>query len=118
MQGHTRTTLALALVAAAICAPPLLAQRGRPALESAPPAGDPQVRATIDAMGSALGMLRGAARQDTLWSIEYWGEGTTYAFGQAYRADGPWPGFKTQYHATLTYNVQGEPGMRVELLRT
>jgi glyoxylase-like metal-dependent hydrolase (beta-lactamase superfamily II) len=63
-------------------------------------------------------MTRGANRVDSFWSMEFWAEGMTYALGQAYRADGPWPGFKTQYHATLTYETNGEPGMRVEMVRT
>jgi hypothetical protein len=114
-----RSRLAVAAAVAAVwCVQATSAQRGRSVLEPPAFAGDAQVKATLDAVGAALGMIRGSSRQDTLWSIEYWGEGMTYAFGQSYKADGPWPGFKTQYHATLTYNAQGEPGMRVELSRT
>ena len=71
---------------------------------------------TLRNAADALGMIRGAAPQfDAINTLEFWGSGTTYAFGQAYKPDGPWPAFKTEYHVALAYNP---PAMRVEMTRT
>jgi len=63
----------------------------------------------------ALGMIRGPRRIDAIATLEYWGAGYTYAFGQAYRPDTPWPPFKVTYHASLSYAV---PAMRVDVTRS
>src|SRR3974377_2027020 len=63
----------------------------------------------------ALGMIRGPRRIDAINTLEYWGTGYTYAFGQAYRPDAPWPPFKVEYHASLSYAV---PAMRVDVTRS
>jgi glyoxylase-like metal-dependent hydrolase (beta-lactamase superfamily II) len=71
--------------------------------------------ATIKAAQYALGMIRGPARVDPINTLEYWGTGYSYAFGQAYRPGGPWPAFKITYHASLSYSV---PAMRVDVRRS
>ena len=80
------------------------------------------VAKTIKAAADALGMPRtggpGGGRLpevDVINRVEFWGSGTTYAVGQAYKPDGPWPAFKTEYHVALGYNP---PAMRVEMTRT
>src|SRR5579864_6353833 len=80
-----------------------------------PPASAQDVGATIKAAEYALGMVRGPRRIDAISTLEYWGTGYTYAFGQAYRPDGPWPAFKVSYHASLSYAV---PAMRVDVTRS
>jgi glyoxylase-like metal-dependent hydrolase (beta-lactamase superfamily II) len=80
-----------------------------------PPASAQDVGATIKAAEYALGMIRGPRRIDAVSTLEYWGTGYTYAFGQAYRPDGPWPAFKVTYHASLSYAV---PAMRVDVTRS
>src|SRR5437763_3343979 len=88
------------------------------------PAGGntPDAAKTIKAAADALGMPRtggpGGGRLpevDAVNRMEIWGSGTSYAFGQAYKPDGPWPAFKTEYHVALGYNP---PAMRVEMTRT
>jgi glyoxylase-like metal-dependent hydrolase (beta-lactamase superfamily II) len=80
-----------------------------------PPASAQDAGATIKAAEYALGMIRGPRRIDAVSTLEYWGTGYTYAFGQAYRPDGPWPAFKVTYHASLSYAV---PAMRVDVTRS
>jgi glyoxylase-like metal-dependent hydrolase (beta-lactamase superfamily II) len=82
----------------------------------------PDVAKAIKAAADALGMPRtggpGGQRLpevDVVNRMEIWGSGTSYAFGQAYKPDGPWPAFKTEYHVALGYNP---PAMRVEMTRT
>ena len=58
------------------------------------------VAATLKAAEYALGMIRGPQRIDPINTFEYWGTGSTYAFGQAYRPGMPWPAFKVTYHAS------------------
>jgi glyoxylase-like metal-dependent hydrolase (beta-lactamase superfamily II) len=71
--------------------------------------------ATIKAAEYALGMIRGPARIDAINTMEYWGTGSTYAFGQAYRPDGAWPAFKVTYHASLSFTASA---MRVDITRS
>ena len=71
--------------------------------------------ATIKAAQYALGMIRGPARVDPINTLEFWGTGYSYAFGQAYRPGDPWPAFKVTYHVSLSYAV---PAMRVDLTRS
>jgi glyoxylase-like metal-dependent hydrolase (beta-lactamase superfamily II) len=80
-----------------------------------PPAGAQDAAATIKAAEYALGMIRGPRRIDAISTLEYWGTGYTYAFGQAYRPDGAWPAFKVSYHASLSYAV---PAMRMDVMRS
>ena len=68
--------------------------------------------ATIKTAEYALGMIRGPQRVDAVSTLEYWGTGSAYAFGQSYRPDSPWPAFKVTYHASLSYAV---PAMRVDV---
>ena len=64
--------------------------------------------ATLETAARALGAAQ-------LTSIQYSGNGTNNAFGQAYAPDGPWPAFKvTSYTAAINYTT---PAMRVELER-
>src|SRR6267154_2763917 len=71
--------------------------------------------ATIKTAEYALGMIRGPQRIDAVSTLEYWGTGSTYAFGQSYRPDLAWPAFKVAYHASLSYAV---PAMRVDVMRS
>jgi glyoxylase-like metal-dependent hydrolase (beta-lactamase superfamily II) len=71
--------------------------------------------ATIKAAEYALGMIRGPQRIDAINTMEVWGTGTNYNFGQAYRPDGPWPAFKITYHASYSYRT---PAMRVDITRS
>jgi glyoxylase-like metal-dependent hydrolase (beta-lactamase superfamily II) len=71
--------------------------------------------ATIKAAQYALGMIRGPQRIDAINTLEYWGTGNTYAFGQAYRPDMAWPAFKTTYHVSLSYRASA---MRVDVTRS
>jgi glyoxylase-like metal-dependent hydrolase (beta-lactamase superfamily II) len=89
------------------------AQGGRGAVRQQPaPAVD--VAATLKDAANALGMLRQTNRMDAINTMEFWGTGTSNALGQQYHADGPWPAFKTDWHATLSYT---DAAMRVEMLR-
>jgi glyoxylase-like metal-dependent hydrolase (beta-lactamase superfamily II) len=66
-------------------------------------------RATLDAAAKAMG-------SDRVNSIQFSGNGMNAAFGQAFKAGGPWPAFKvTSYTASIDYSV---PAMRIELERT
>ena len=87
------------------------AQRS-PAQAKPDTAGDnSDVAKTLRNAANALGMIRGQVPQfDAINTLEFWGSGTTNAFGQAYKAGGPWPAFKTEYHVALSYNP---PSMRV-----
>ncbi len=73
------------------------------------------VKATIKNAQYAIGMIRGPQRIDAINTLEYWGTGTGYAFGQAYHPDQPWPPFKATYHVSLSYAV---PAMRVDVMRS
>jgi glyoxylase-like metal-dependent hydrolase (beta-lactamase superfamily II) len=74
-----------------------------------------EATATIKKAEYALGMIRGPARIDAINTLEFWATGSTYAFGQSYKPDQPWPPFKTTYHASLSYAV---PAMRVDMTRS
>ena len=78
-------------------------------------AGAQDVKATLKTAEYALGMIRGPQRIDAINTLEYWGTGTGYAFGQAYHPDQPWPPFKASYHVSLSYAV---PAMRVDVMRS
>jgi len=78
------------------------------------PAPAIDVVSTLKDAANALGMLRQATRMDAINTMELWGTGTSYALGQQYHADGPWPAFKTDWHATLSY---AESAMRVDMVR-
>ena len=71
--------------------------------------------ATIKAAEYALGMIRGPQRVDAINTLEVWGTGYNYNFGQAFRPDGPWPAFKITYHASYSYRT---PAMRVDITRS
>src|ERR1700719_1263311 len=73
------------------------------------------VAATIKKAEYALGMIRGPARIDAINTLEFWGTGSTYAFGQSYKPAPPWPPFKTEYHGSLSYAV---PAMRGDMMRS
>jgi hypothetical protein len=80
------------------------------------------VAKTLKAAADALGMPRiggaGGGRLpevDAVNRMEFWGSGTSYAFGQANKAGGLRPAFKTEYHVALGYIP---PAMRVEMTRT
>src|SRR5712664_107397 len=79
------------------------------------PATAQDAAATIKAAEYALGMIRGPQRIDAISTLEYWGTGYTYSFGQAFRPDAAWPAFKVAFHASLSYAV---PAMRVDVVRS
>src|SRR5713226_218534 len=105
-----RTTSLVIAAAAALAVQTARAQTARATTTPAP-----DLKATLDAAANALGMIRGPQRIDALSTVEYWGTGFTYAFGQSFRPDMPWPAFKATYHASISYLV---PGMRVDVTRT
>ena len=82
---------------------------------ASPSARAQDAQAVINKAEYALGMIRGAQRIDAINTLEYWGSGSTYAFGQAYHPGSAWPEFKVTYHASLSYAV---PAMRVDLVRS
>jgi glyoxylase-like metal-dependent hydrolase (beta-lactamase superfamily II) len=82
---------------------------------AAPCARAQDAQAVIKTAEYALGMIRGPQRIDAINTLEYWGTGSTYAFGQAYHPGAPWPEFKVTYHASLSYAV---PAVRVDVTRS
>src|SRR2546427_3360643 len=82
---------------------------------AAPCARAQDAQAVIKTAQYALGMIRGPQRIDAINTLEYWGTGFTYAFGQSYRPDSPWPAFQVTYHAGLSYAV---PALRVDVTRS
>jgi glyoxylase-like metal-dependent hydrolase (beta-lactamase superfamily II) len=82
---------------------------------AAPCARAQDAQAVIKTAEYALGMIRGPQRIDAVATLEYWGTGSTYAFGQAYHPGSAWPAFKVTYHASLSYAV---PAMRVDVMRS
>ena len=85
------------------------------AVLAAPSARAQDAQAVIKTAEYALGMIRGPQRIDAINTLEYWGTGSAYAFGQAYHPGSAWPEFKTAYHASLSYAV---PAMRVDMTRS
>jgi glyoxylase-like metal-dependent hydrolase (beta-lactamase superfamily II) len=82
---------------------------------ASPLAAAQDASATVKAAQYALGMIRGPQRIDAINTMEHWGEGYAYSFGQAFRPDAPWPPAKVTYHASLSYRV---PAMRVDVTRS
>lgn len=82
---------------------------------AAPSARGQDAQAVIKTAEYALGMIRGPQRIDAINTLEYWGTGSTYAFGQAYHPGSAWPEFKVTYHASLSYAL---PAMRVDVTRS
>jgi len=72
-------------------------------------------QAVIKTAEYALGMIRGPQRIDAINTLEYWGTGSTFGSGQAFRPGSAAPEFKTTYHASLSYAV---PAMRVDVTRS
>src|SRR5436305_356304 len=65
---------------------------------------------TLDAVAKALGAGKG------LTQIQFSASGSNHAYGQAWKADMPWPAFKIfSYTATVDYVA---PAMRIDLQRT
>lgn len=81
----------------------------------APSARAQDAQAVIKTAEYALGMIRGPQRIDAINTLEYWGTGSTYAFGQSYHPGSAWPEFEVTYHASLSYAV---PAMRVDVTRS
>src|SRR5256885_1054538 len=101
-------------VLSAILAPQIVDAQNRSTVAGA--AVPEEVRSSIRQAGQALGMsFNGNA--DNVTTIEYWGNGTTYAFGQAFTPGGEWPASKvTDYHVSIEY---GAPmSMRVDYVRS
>src|SRR5436305_4016126 len=97
-----RTVLVAVVVAAALQTARPLAQAPAPAAAAAP--------VTLDAVAKALGASKG------LTQIQFSATGSNHAYGQAWKADMPWPAFKIfAYTATVDYAV---PAMRIDLQRT
>ena len=63
----------------------------------------------------ALGMIRSPQRIDAIGTMEYWGTGSAYSYGQQFKPDGAWPPMKVTYHASISYQV---PAMRVDMMRS
>ncbi len=82
---------------------------------AAPGARAQDAQAVIKTAEYALGMIRGPQRIEAINTLEYWGTGFTYAFGQAYHPGSAWPAFKVNYHASASYAV---PAMRVDVTRS
>jgi len=82
---------------------------------AAPSVRAQDAQAAIKTAEYALGMIRGPQRIDAINTLEYWGTGSTYAFGQAYHPGSAWPEFKVTYHASVSYAV---PAMRVDVTRS
>src|SRR5438093_870655 len=101
-------------VLSAILAPQIVDAQNRSTVAGA--AVPEEVRSSIRQAGQALGMsFNGNA--DNVTTIEYWGNGTTSAFGQAFTPGGEWPASKvTDYHVSIEY---GAPmSMRVDYVRS
>jgi glyoxylase-like metal-dependent hydrolase (beta-lactamase superfamily II) len=84
-------------------------QTARPHAQTAPaaPAAAP---VTLDAVAKALGASK------NLTTLQFSAKGSNHAYGQAWRADQPWPAFKIfSYTATFDYAT---PAMRIDLQRT
>src|SRR5437764_6051648 len=95
-----------ALVAVVIAA---ALQTAQPFAQTAPaaPAAAPL---TLDAVAKAVGASKG------LTSLQFSATGSNHAYGQAWKADMPWPAFKIfSYTATFDYAT---PAMRIDLQRT
>jgi len=110
VRTNVQTTSLVIAVATALAVQTAGTQTARPAIASGP-----DLKATLDRAANALGMIRGPQRIDALSTVEYWGTGFTYAIGQSFRPDMPWPAFKATYHAGIGYQV---PGMRVDITRS
>jgi glyoxylase-like metal-dependent hydrolase (beta-lactamase superfamily II) len=96
-----------ALIAAAVVASFLQTVRGQAPAPAAAPAAAP---VTLEAVSKALGASKG------LTQIQFSARGSNNAYGQAWRADQPWPAFKIfSYTATFDYAT---PAMRIDLQRT
>jgi glyoxylase-like metal-dependent hydrolase (beta-lactamase superfamily II) len=66
--------------------------------------------ATLDAVAKAVGASK------NLTSLQFSATGSNHAYGQAWKADMPWPAFKIfSYTATFDYAT---PAMRIDLQRT
>jgi glyoxylase-like metal-dependent hydrolase (beta-lactamase superfamily II) len=97
--------IAAVVVAAALQTAQPRAQTTNPA-PAAPAAGP----VTLEAVSKALGASKG------LTSLQFSAKGSNNAYGQAWRADMPWPAFKIfSYTATIDYAT---PAMRIDLQRT
>src|SRR6266853_5271690 len=78
--------------------------------QTATPAAPGAAPVTLDAVAKALGASKG------LTQIQFSATGSNHAYGQAWKADMPWPAFKIfSYTATVDYAV---PAMRIDLQRT
>src|SRR5499427_4218865 len=87
-------------------------QTAQPRAQTAnpPPAAPSAAPLTLDAVAKALGASKG------LTQIQFSATGSNHAYGQAWKADMPWPAFKIfAYTATVDYAV---PAMRIDLQRT
>lgn len=102
---------ALAMGAFAVLAPTIVQAQGAPSLPAtkvdkikvAPPKTAPDLKSTLYQMADVLGMLRGAQEEDSILTLEYFGNGTMNAGGQ--------PCTVTSYRGSLRFNV---PGMRAD----
>ena len=109
-----RNMLLMTAVLAIAAAPPARAQSQGPGAQASAQAQDAQK--TVEAVQSALGMIRGVQRIDAINNVVLQGTGTMGAVGQAWRPDMPWPVFKlTNYKASIKHS---EWGLRAEIERT
>jgi glyoxylase-like metal-dependent hydrolase (beta-lactamase superfamily II) len=99
-----KIVVAVVVAAAFAAARPIAQTPATPATEA--PAGP----VTLDAVAKALGASKG------LTQVQFSATGSNHAYGQAWKADMPWPAFKIYaYTATVDYAV---PAMRIDLQRT
>ena len=95
-----------ALVAVVVAA---ALQTAQPLAQTPAPAAGPAAPVSLDAVAKALGASKG------LTQIQFSATGSNHAYGQAWKADMPWPAFKIfAYTATVDYAV---PAMRIDLQR-
>lgn len=101
-----RNTVVAVVVAAALLAARPFAQAPAPAAAPAAPGST----VSLDAVAKALGATKG------LTQVQFSATGSNHAYGQAWKAEMPWPAFKIYaYTATVDYAV---PAMRIDLQRT
>jgi glyoxylase-like metal-dependent hydrolase (beta-lactamase superfamily II) len=97
-------------IVAVVVAAALQTAQPRAQTTSPAPASPAAAPVTLEAVSKALGASKG------LTSLQFSAKGSNHAYGQAWRADMPWPAFKIfSYTATIDYAT---PAMRIDLQRT
>src|SRR5215813_6297765 len=98
------------VILAVVVAAALQTAQPRAQTSNTAPAAPAAAPVTLDAVAKALGASKG------LTQIQFSASGSNHAYGQAWKADMPWPAFKIySYTATFDYAT---PAMRIDLQRT